>query len=137
MDKKFYITTTLAYVNADLHIGHAAEFIRADILARYKKAMGFDVFLNTGTDEHGQKILNTAEDKGMEVQEFVDNQAKRFKEQVDKVGVAYDSLIRTTDEHHKKSAQEFWKKCEASGDIYKKNYKIKYCVGCELEKTNY
>lgn len=134
--ERFYITTTLAYVNADLHIGHAAEFIRADILARYKKAMGFDVLLNTGTDEHGQKILNSAEEKGVKVQEFVDNQVIRFKEQVQKMGMDYTNLIRTTDEHHKQSAQEFWKKCEANGDIYKKNYKIKYCVGCELEKTD-
>lgn len=136
MDKNFYITTTLAYVNADLHIGHAAEFIRADILARYKKELGFDVFLNTGTDEHGQKILNTAQEKGTEPQEFVDKQLIRFKDQIQKMGVAYTKLIRTTDEHHKISAQEFWKKCEANGDIYKKNYKVKYCVGCELEKTD-
>ncbi|MBU4536834.1 methionine--tRNA ligase [Patescibacteria group bacterium] len=137
MEKEnFYITTTLAYVNADLHIGHAAEFIRADILARYKKKMGFDVVLNTGTDEHGQKIFNTAQEKGMDVQDLVDNQAKRFKEQVDKMGVVYDKLIRTTDDYHKEAAQEFWKICEANGDIYKKNYKVKYCVGCELEKTD-
>lgn len=136
MDKNFYITTTLAYVNADLHIGHAAEFIRADILARYKKELGFDVFLNTGTDEHGQKILNTAQEKGTEPQEFVDKQLIRFKDQIQKMGVAYTKFIRTTDEHHKISAQEFWKKCEANGDIYKKNYKVKYCVGCELEKTD-
>ena len=134
--KNFYITTTLAYVNADLHIGHAAEFIRADILARYKKAMGFCVFFNTGTDEHGQKIFNTAQEKGIEVQDLVDDQAKRFKEQVDRMGIGYDKLIRTTDETHMKAAQEFWKKCVASGDIYKKTYKTKYCVGCELEKTD-
>lgn len=134
--ERFYITTTLAYVNADLHIGHAAEFIRADIFARYKKARGFDVILNTGTDEHGQKIFNTAKEKGFEAQEFVDKQIIRFKDQVEKMGMDYTNLIRTTDEHHKKSAQEFWKKCEENGDIYKKNYKIKYCVGCELEKTD-
>jgi len=132
----FYITTTLAYVNADLHIGHAAEFIRADILMRYKKSMGFDVFLNTGTDEHGQKIFNTAKEKGVAVQDLVDNQAKRFKEQVDKMGIGYDKLIRTTDDYHKKAAQEFWKRCEDNGDIYKKNYKVKYCIGCELGKTD-
>ncbi|MCK5285614.1 MAG: methionine--tRNA ligase [Candidatus Pacebacteria bacterium] len=136
MKEKFYITTTLAYVNANLHIGHAAELIRADILVRYKKAMGFDVVLNTGTDEHGQKILNTAKEQGLEVQEFVDEQVIKFKEQVQEMNVDYTNWVRTTDEHHQKSAQEFWRRCEASGDIYKKIYKIKYCVGCEAEKTD-
>ena len=136
MGKTFYITTTLAYVNADLHIGHAAEFIRADILARYKKVLGYEVFLNTGTDEYGQKILNSATAQGLSAQEFTDKAFLRFKEQVQAMGMAYTNLIRTTDKQHQKSAQEFWKRCEASGDIYKKNYKIKYCVGCELEKTD-
>ncbi len=136
MKERFYITTTLAYVNADLHIGHAAEFIRADILARYKKAMGFDIVLNIGTDEHGQKILNTAKEQGLEVQEFVDKQIIKFKEQVQEMDIDYTNWVRTTDEHHQKSAQEFWKRCEVNGDIYKKNYKTKYCVGCEAEKTD-
>ena len=135
-NKRFYITTTLAYVNADLHIGHATEFIRADILARYKKAMGFEVFLNTGVDEHGQKILNTAVDRGMKAQEFTDEMFKKIEGQIKKMNVAYTNIVRTTDEQHQKSAQEFWKRCEANGDIYKKNYKVKYCVGCELEKTD-
>ncbi|MBU1046795.1 methionine--tRNA ligase [Patescibacteria group bacterium] len=134
--EKFYITTTLAYVNADLHIGHAAEFIRADILARYKRLIGFDVILNTGTDEHGQKIFNTAQEKGIDVQDLVDNQVNRFKDQVQKMNVDYTNLIRTTDDYHQEAAQEFWKKCEENGDIYKKIYKVKYCVGCELEKTD-
>jgi len=135
-NKRFYITTTLAYVNADLHLGHAAEFIRADILARYKKRMGFDVFLNTGTDEHGQKILNTAKEQSLEARVFVDNMFKKVKDQIEKMDVNYDNFIRTTDEQHQKSAQEFWKRCEENGDIYKKNYKVKYCVGCELGKTD-
>ncbi len=135
-NKRFYITTTLAYVNADLHIGHATEFIRADILARYKQAMGFEVFLNTGVDEHGQKILNTAVDCGMEVQEFTDKMFEKVKIQIEKMNVNYDSFVRTTNEQHQKSAQEFWKRCEVNGDIYKKIYKVKYCVGCELEKTD-
>jgi len=135
-NKRFYITTTLAYVNADLHIGHATEFIRADILARYKKAMGFEVFLNTGVDEHGQKILNTAVDCGMKAQEFTDEMFKKIEGQIKKMNVAYTNIVRTTNEQHQKSAQEFWKRCEVNGDIYKKNYKVKYCVGCELEKTD-
>ncbi len=136
MNKTFYITTTLAYVNADLHIGHAAEFIRADILARYKKLSGYEVFLNTGTDEHGQKILTVAQEQGISPQDFVDEMFKKIKSQIDGMNIDYANIIRTTDEHHKKSARDFWKKCEANGDIYKKNYRVKYCVGCELEKTD-
>ncbi|MCK4386712.1 MAG: methionine--tRNA ligase [Candidatus Pacebacteria bacterium] len=136
LDKNFYITTTLAYVNADLHIGHAAEFIRADILARHKKALGFEVFLNTGTDEHGQKILSAARERGVGTQVFVDEMFEKIKGQIEKMNVDYTNIIRTTDERHQKSAQEFWKRCEQNGDIYKKNYKIRYCVGCELEKTD-
>jgi len=134
----FYITTTLPYVNADLHIGHAAEMIRADIWARYQKKMGKEVLLNTGTDEHGQKILNSARQQGCEPQVFVDKAFLRFKEQVQKMGLDEDFLkiVRTTDSQHQTAAQEFWRRCEVKGDIYKKNYTVKYCVGCELEKTD-
>jgi len=134
----FYITTTLPYVNADLHIGHATEMIRADIWARYKKARGWDVLLNTGTDEHGQKILNSAKAQGKDPQVFVDEAFVKFKDQVPKIGLAEEVLktIRTTEDSHQKAAQEFWQRCEANGDIYKKNYQVKYCVGCELEKTD-
>ncbi|MEA2112615.1 MAG: methionine--tRNA ligase [Patescibacteria group bacterium] len=137
-NKSFYLTTTLPYVNADLHIGHAAEMIRADILARYKKKQGFEVLLNTGTDEHGQKILGSAKSKDLEPQEFVDKAFDKFKNQIEKIGLDKEVLkiIRTTDADHQKAAQEFWKRCEVNGDIYKKNYKVKYCVGCELEKTD-
>ena len=137
-NKSFYLTTTLPYVNADLHIGHAAEMIRADILARYKKKQGFEVLLNTGTDEHGQKILGSANSKDLEPQEFVDKAFNKFKNQIEKIGLDKEVLkiIRTTDPDHQKAAQEFWKKCEGNGDIYKKNYKVRYCVGCELEKTD-
>jgi len=137
-NKSFYITTTLPYVNADLHIGHATEMIRVDILARYKKLQGLDVLLNTGTDEHGQKILNSAREQGLEPQEFVNRAFLKFENQIEKMGLAKEFLkiIRTTDEDHQKAAQEFWKRCEENGDIYKKNYKVKYCVGCELEKTD-
>lgn len=136
--RRFYITTTLPYVNADLHIGHATEMIRADILARYKKAMGFDVLLNTGTDEHGQKILNTAQAQGLGLQEFVDKAFLKFENQIQQMGLDKQILkiVRTTDSGHQKAAQEFWQRCKAKGDIYKKNYKVKYCVGCELEKTD-
>ncbi len=137
-DKKpFYITTTLPYVNAEPHIGHAMEFIRADVVARYKKLLGYDVFFNTGTDEHGTKILEGAEKEGMAVQEYVDRNAARFKELFPKLGISEDiHFIRTTDDVHIKAAQEMWKRCEANGYIYKKEYEAKYCVGCELYKTD-
>ncbi|MCX6717820.1 MAG: methionine--tRNA ligase [Candidatus Taylorbacteria bacterium] len=135
--KKFYITTTLPYVNSNPHMGHALEFVRADVIARYKKLTGYDVFFNTGTDEHGQKIYQIAQKENRDVQEYVDFYADKFKDILKVLGISDDvNFIRTTDEHHIKSAQEFWKVCDKNGYIYKKNYEIKYCVGCELEKTD-
>ena len=141
-NNKVYITTTLPYVNADPHIGHAMEFIRADVLARYLSLKGKEVFLNTGTDEHGAKIDEAAKEEGIDPQAYTDRLAKRFQELGPKLGLATAvsgitfNFIRTTDTHHKAAAQEFWKKCAANGDIYKKLYKTKYCIGCELEKTD-
>lgn len=135
MSDKFYITTTLPYVNADPHIGFAAEIIRADVLARYHRELGDDVFFNTGTDEHGMKIHRKAVEAGIDPQEYCNQYAEKFKELKNVLDLSYDNFIRTTDEHHIKAAQEFWRRCNENGDIYKKNYKIKYCVGCELEKT--
>lgn len=135
--KNFYITTTLPYVNADLHLGHALEFVRADVVARYKKLIGFDVFFNTGTDEHGLKVFKKAEEQGIDPQKYVDSFSPNFQSFARNLGMLEDvHIIRTTDQHHMKAAQAFWKLCEKAGDIYKKTYKIKYCVGCELEKTN-
>lgn len=135
-ENKFYITTTLPYVNAEPHIGFAAEIIKADLLARYNRLLGADVFFNTGTDEHGQKIYQKAEEEGMDVQKYVDKYATKFNDLKKALDLSFDNFIRTTDAHHVKAAQEFWKICEENGDIYKKEYKIKYCVGCELEKTD-
>ena len=137
MSKAFYITTTLPYVNAEPHIGFAMELVRADIIARHKKLQGFDVFFNTGTDEHGQKVFQGAQEKGMGVQEYADMHASKFKELIGILNIDPEiHFIRTTDGHHVKAAQEFWKLCDENGDIYKKQYKTKYCVGCELEKTD-
>jgi len=137
MKKDFYITTTLPYVNAPLHMGHALEFIRADTIARYKKLLGFDVYFNTGTDEHGIKIYEKAKEAGLEPQAFVDQNFEIFKEQLKTFGLSSDiHFIRTTDKNHEKGAQEFWSKVEKNGFIYKKNYEAKYCVGCEAEKTD-
>lgn len=137
MSKNFYITTTLPYVNSDPHIGFAMELVRADVIARWKEKEGFDVFFNTGTDEHGQKIFDNAQDLGKDVQEYVDENSRKFKDLQELLGLKKDiNFIRTTDEKHIKAAQEFWTKCFDNGDIYKKNYKLKYCVGCELEKQD-
>ena len=137
MSKNFYITTTLPYVNAEPHMGHALEIVRADVIARYKKLLGFNVFFNTGTDEHGQKIYQKAIEAGKTPEEYTDFYANKFKDLLKKMNILPDiNFIRTTDKNHIKSAQEFWKVCDNNGYIYKKNYQTKYCVGCELEKTD-
>jgi len=136
MKKKFYITTTLPYVNSDPHIGFALEIVQADVIARHKSSQGHEVFFNTGTDEHGLKIYQSAQKENLEPQKFCDIYAAKNKELKQALNLSYNSFIRTTDEHHIKGAQEFWKRCDANGDIYKKNYKAKYCVGCELFKTD-
>lgn len=127
-----YITTTLPYVNSDPHIGFASEIVTADALARFWRLMGHEVFFNTGTDEHGQKIAGKADEKGQSRQEYVDYYAGEFQKLKELLGLSYDSFIRTTNEDHKKAAQELWKRCEANGDIYKKKYKGLYCVGDEM-----
>jgi len=136
MKKLFYITTTLPYVNADPHIGFAVELIRADIIARSKKLAGYEVFFNTGTDEHGSKIEKVAATQGMTPQAYVDEKSKKYRELLSTLGILTETnFIRTTDAHHIASAQEFWRIVYKNGFIYKKDYSIKYCVGCELEKT--
>lgn len=127
-----YITTTLPYVNSDPHIGFALEIIQGDALARYWRLMGHEVFFNTGTDEHGQKIAQKADESGEDRQAYVDHYANEFKKLKDTLNLSCDNFIRTTDEDHKKAAQQIWKLCEEKGDIYKKKYKGLYCVGCEL-----
>src|SRR3990167_8180526 len=137
LNKSFYITTTLPYVNAEPHIGFAMELIHADIVARWKRLVGFEVFFNTGTDEHGQKVYKTALAERKEPQKYTDELAEKFKNLKSLLGLSEDlHFIRTTEERHKKAAQEFWKLCKKAGDIYKKEYKVRYCVGCELEKTD-
>ena len=134
--EKFYITTTLPYVNAEPHVGFAMEIIEADVLARFKRSQGKEVFFNTGTDEHGLKLFRKAQELGMDVQDYVNGQAENFKQLKNVLNLSWDNFIRTTDAHHLAAAQEFWKRCEKAGDIYTKIYKVKYCVGCELEKTD-
>ncbi len=127
--KNFYITTTLPYVNGEPHIGFALEFIRADVIARAKKLEGYEVFFNTGTDEHGSKIHKKAEEAGIDTQTYVDGFSEKFKDLIPLLGISNDvNFIRTTDKSHIKSAQAFWKLCKDRGFIYKKNYIIKYCI---------
>lgn len=137
MKKNFYITTALPYVNSSPHIGHALEFVRADVIARYKKSLGFNVFFNTGTDEHGKKIYDAAQSEGMDTQKYVDGNAKKFKDLLTTLDIDSDvHFIRTTAAHHIKGAQALWEKVNTNGFIYKSRYQTKYCVGCELEKTD-
>lgn len=131
-----YITTTLPYINANPHLGHALEFIQADFAVRALRARGEKVFLNIGTDEHGAKIAKKAEEEGKSPQEYADDYANRFKGFADRLDISYDSFLRTTDPKHVAAAEEFWKRCDKNGDIYKAEYEVKYCVGCELEKTD-
>jgi methionyl-tRNA synthetase len=137
MSNPFYITTTLPYVNSDPHVGFAMEIIRADAIARYQTLQGREVFFNTGTDEHGQKLLTDAKAAGKEVKEYVDHFAGQFRNLKELLSISDNvHFIRTTDTHHEKAAQRLWEIVRDKGYIYKKNYETKYCVGCELEKTD-
>jgi methionyl-tRNA synthetase len=133
---RVYLTTTLPYVNADPHIGFALEIVQADAMARWHRLRGAEVIFNTGTDEHGQKIFKAAQTAGVDPKTYCDGFAAKFHGLKDALNLSYTHFIRTTDEHHVAAAQEFWKRCDANGDIYKKRYQVKYCVGCELEKTD-
>ncbi|MCC6290546.1 methionine--tRNA ligase [Candidatus Nomurabacteria bacterium] len=136
MSKPFYLTTTLPYVNAEPHIGFALEIVQADIIARYHLLLGDEIFFNTGTDEHGLKIYKKAQELGRPTQEYVDEYAEKFKNLQKHLGLSDNlNFIRTTDPGHMEAARRFWEICERNNFIYKKNYQVKYCVGCELEKT--
>ncbi|TSC64465.1 MAG: methionyl-tRNA synthetase [Parcubacteria group bacterium Gr01-1014_91] len=130
-----YLTTTLPYVNSDPHIGFALEIIQADALARSWRLAGDDVFFSTGTDEHGQKIYDAAQEAGQDVQVYVDHYAAEFQKLGAALGLSNNAFIRTTDPKHILAAQEMWRRCDATGDIYKKEYTGLYCVGCESFKT--
>ena len=133
---KFYITTAIAYVNGAPHIGHALEFIQADVLARYYRLLGIPTFFLTGTDEHGQKNYTGAQAQGIKPKEFVDRNAKAFEKLDKELGISYDRFIRTTDkEIHWPGVEKFWKALVAAGDIYKGKYEGLYCVGHEAFLT--
>ncbi len=129
---KFYITTSIAYTNAPPHIGFALESIQADVLARYHRVSGDDVFFLTGTDEHGIKIAKTAKEVGKNPQDFVDEISARFMGLKKELNLSTDDFIRTTDkQRHWPAVEKVWEGLEKKGDIYKKKYKGFYCVGCE------
>jgi len=128
---KFYVTTSIAYVNAGPHVGYAMELLQADILARYHRLQGKDAFFLTGTDEHGLKIAQVAEERGVWPQELANENSALFRDLTEKLGLSNNYFVRTTEEKHVAYAQEMWKKLEAAGDLYKSDYEGLYCVGCE------
>ncbi len=129
--KKFYMTTAIAYTSGKPHIGNTYEAILADSIARFKRLQGYEVFMQTGTDEHGQKIEEKAAEKGITPKEFVDGVASEIKGIWDLVGTSYDKFIRTTDADHEKQVQKIFKKLYEQGDIYKGHYEGMYCTPCE------
>ena len=129
--KPYYITTAITYTSGKPHIGNTYEIILADSIARYKRMEGYDVFFQTGTDEHGQKVELKAEEKGVTPKEFVDDVAGEIKRIWDLMNTSYDRFIRTTDEDHEKQVQKIFKKLYEQGDIYKGEYEGLYCTPCE------
>lgn len=130
-NKKFYITTAIAYASSKPHIGNAYDIVLADMIARYKRAMGYEVHFLTGSDEHGQKIEEKAKAAGITPKEYVDNAAAQIKAVWDSMNTTYDRFIRTTDADHEAAVSEIFKKLYEKGDIYKSEYEGKYCVPCE------
>ncbi|MDY2595688.1 MAG: methionine--tRNA ligase [Oliverpabstia sp.] len=129
--EKFYMTTAIAYTSGKPHIGNTYEVVLADSIARFKRQQGYDVFFQTGTDEHGQKIENKAQEAGITPKEYVDNVAGEIKNIWDLMNTSYDKFIRTTDADHEKQVQKIFKKLYDQGDIYKGYYEGMYCTPCE------
>ena len=136
MNSKYYITTTLPYVNAKPHIGFALEIIQADVLARWQKGLGKEVFFNTGTDEHGDKIVKAAAAEGKTPEAYCDEISGAFKSTWQKLGLTPDDFIRTTEPRHKAVVQQILQKIYDAGDIYAGEYSGKYCFGCERYLTD-
>ena len=131
MSKKFYITTAIAYTSRKPHIGNTYEIVLTDAIARYRRMLGDDVFFLTGTDEHGQKIENYANEAGISPQQYVDGVAGEIRAIWDLMNTSYDKFIRTTDDYHVKAVQKIFKKLYEQGDIYKSEYEGLYCTPCE------
>ena len=129
--EKYYITTAIAYTSSKPHIGNTYEIVLADAIARYKRQKGYDVYFQTGTDEHGEKIQKKAEEKGVSPQDYVDDVAGQIKDIWDCMNTSYDKFVRTTDKHHEEIVQKIFKKLYDQGDIYKGSYEGLYCTPCE------
>ena len=127
---KFYLTTAIPYVNAKPHIGHALEFVQADVIKRYRKSSGDDVLLLSGADENAIKNVQAAEDAGLPVQKFIDKNSKLFQNLASKLNIQFDIFQKGTDKKHFSASQALWELCKH--DIYKKEYTGLYCTGCEL-----
>ena len=128
---KFYLTTAIAYTSGKPHIGNTYEIVLADAICRFKRLLGYDVYFQTGTDEHGQKIEGKAAAAGMTPKVFVDKVAAEIKRIWDIMDTSYDRFVRTTDPVHEKAVQKIFKKLYEQGDIYKSSYKGHYCTPCE------
>ena len=128
---KYYLTTAIAYTSGKPHIGNSYEIVMADAIARYKRQQGYDVFFQTGTDEHGQKIEEKAKAAGISPKEFVDNVSGIIKDICRILNISYDKFIRTTDADHERQIQKMFKRFYDQGDIYKGSYKGMYCTPCE------
>ncbi len=135
MKNRFYLTTTLPYVNAEPHIGFGLEITEADVISRYQRMIGREVIFNTGTDEHGQKIYQKAVEADQDPLKYCDHYVQKFQDLKDLLNLSYTHFIRTSSAKHRQAAQKFWQIAKDNGDIYLTNYQTKYCVGCELEKN--
>ena len=131
MKEKFYISTAIAYTSGKPHIGNTYEIVLADAIARFKRLKGYDVYFQTGTDEHGEKIELKAKEAGVTPQEFVDEKAAEIKRIWDIMNTSYDKFVRTTDKNHERVVQDIFKKMYEKGDIYKGEYKGLYCTPCK------
>jgi methionyl-tRNA synthetase len=134
MTKKFYITTAIPYVNAEPHIGFALEAVQADVIARYQRLLGKDVYFLTGTDENALKNVQAAEEKGIPIKKLVDQNSDKFFQLKKALNLSFNDFIRTTEKRHLEGAQALWRACQKK-DIYKKKYKGFYCIGCEAFLT--
>jgi len=136
MNNKFYITTAIPYVNAPPHIGHALEFVQADVIARYHRLIGEDTCLLSGGDENALKNVQAAQTAGIPIQQFVDTNTKLFQTLAQKLNVQFDAFQKGSDQkHHFLSSQKLWELCSQNGDVYKKSYEGLYCLGCEMFYT--
>ena len=130
MKEKYYISTAIAYTSGKPHIGNTYEIVLADAIARYKRLTGYDVYFQTGTDEHGQKIETKAHDQGLDPQTFVDNVSGEVRKIWDVMNTSYDKFVRTTNPNHKEVVSKIFKKLYDQGDIYKGKYEGLYCTPC-------